>query len=928
MADAQESRKHLAELIETLAASAVMMDTALPEDLLDFKTKWQRILAEVKQSGLGFPPEIFSLPLEALDGLAAEATDQKNQIVGCGISTLQTFFSAEQNQDSFKDIVQKLRAALDKILGRAPAADASEGLSQVQRDELPEFINNADLLIDEIEHILLQLETDLHDKEKLNAVFRAFHTLKGEAGMIGVQNMSRLAHQAENILESVRGGKAKNTLETVSLLLSVVDVLKEILQVFQKDIPRGFAYDVGEICQTILEFSQTLESGGTTGDSPAVTSAPSVGHVSGGKENTGDGLSFMGDLSQIFDVIDSKKGPASSASGGEAETPKKPAADWKPQVPKLDLSEGAEILGEFMAESGEHLVGAEDALMALETHPGDEQEINKLFRAFHTIKGVAAFLHLEDIKMLAHETETMMDYVRRQMLVLDVSVAEAVFSAIDSMRKLLALLSEQIQNNGVLTSPYHDVSSVISELRSITSGVETPHKKGPEKKLGEILIDKEIITEGELDQALETQAEKEPDHRIGEILVESGAATTSQIERGLDEQKKNVTIEETIKIGVKKLDDLVDMIGELVITTVQVTQNPVIVQSDDTRLSKDVAQLQRIMREIQSIAMSVRLVPIRPVFQKMTRLIRDLSKKSKKDVLVTVTGEDTEIDKNITELVSDPLVHMVRNSIDHGIESTEVRRSRNKPLQGRVDLHAYHKGGFIVIEIVDDGGGLDRDKILAKAIERGLIRPDENPPDHVIYNMIFEPGFSTADKITDISGRGVGMDVVKRNIEQMRGRVEIETKLGQGTKFIIKLPLTLAIIDAVILLVGEDRYIVPVFTVKEFFKAKSSDIVPVLGKGEMVKVRGELFHVIRLDQYLDVHYKSSKVEDLTGCLLHSDYGTVCIFVDELLGQQQIVIKSLGSHLKDVPGLSGGTILGDGRVGLIIDINSITALLRR
>ncbi|MBN1913190.1 MAG: chemotaxis protein CheA [Candidatus Omnitrophica bacterium] len=597
---------------------------------------------------------------------------------------------------------------------------------------------------------------------------------------------------------------------------------------------------------------------------------------------------------------------------------------FKPRIPQLDLSEGTQILLEFITESRDHLDSAEESLLNLENSPDNAEELNKIFRSFHTIKGVSSFLNLEDIRLLSHETETLMDLIRKQTLSVDEKISELVFSSIDHLRKLLGLLREQVQNNGVLKSPYVDISSILNDIRELIGGIPQPSLAENQKRLGDILVEKHIISEDELSEALVHQIEVRPDKKIGEILVEKGAATKTQVERGLKEQKTVSVVEGTVKISVKKLDDLLDTMGELVITGTQVVSHPEVTGSFDARLNKDVGDLDRIIREIQGISMNLRLMPIRTLFQKMVRLIRDLSIKSGKRAEVFVSGEETEIDKNIIELISDPMLHMARNAIDHGIENAELRKARAKPEVGRVSLNAYHKSGNIIIEISDDGGGLDTEKILTRARGAGLVKAEDSPSEEKIHNLIFEPGFSTAERVTDVSGRGVGMDVVKRNIEQLLGKISIDTEFGKGTKFSIRLPLTLAIIEGIIVLVGEERYILPVFTVVEFIKLNPKDLVTVTAKEEMIKVHETLYPVVRMDNFVGVSYRGKNIEDLTGCLVYSDYGQVCILVDELLGQQQIVIKSLGGYFKDIKGLAGATILGDGKVGLILDVNAIAS----
>lgn len=323
--------------------------------------------------------------------------------------------------------------------------------------------------------------------------------------------------------------------------------------------------------------------------------------------------------------------------------------------------------------------------------------------------------------------------------------------------------------------------------------------------------------------------------------------------------------------------------------------------------------------------MALRMVTVKGTFQKMARLVRDVASKADKKIMFVMEGEDTELDRNVVEEIGDPLVHMIRNSCDHGIESVEERKAAGKPEVGRLVLRAFHQAGSIVIEVEDDGRGLPREKILKKAIEKGLISSDrqlDDIPDSEVYKMVFLAGFSTADKVTDISGRGVGMDVVRRNIEALRGKVEIRSTPGKGSIFSIRLPLTLAIIDGMIMRVGSQRYVVPTLAIEQSFQPVPDDLHTVNNKGEMVSVRGSLLPIHRLNRIFKVEDSIEELTDALLVVLESASTRSCLMVDEIIGQQQVVIKSLGHGVKSIRGVSGGAILGDGRVALIIDVDGL------
>jgi len=395
---------------------------------------------------------------------------------------------------------------------------------------------------------------------------------------------------------------------------------------------------------------------------------------------------------------------------------------------------------------------------------------------------------------------------------------------------------------------------------------------------------------------------------------------------------KKGLLKETVKVDAERLDRLVDTIGELVIAETMVVQSEELKRGVSPSFLQTLAQLDKITRELQEMGMALRMVPVSGTFQKMARLVRDLSKKIDKDVDFVMAGEETELDKNVVDSIGDPLVHMVRNAVDHGIEkSQEERVAAGKPAKGRVELRAFHKGGSIYIEVADDGRGLNRDAIFKKAVERGLVEADAELSDKDVYSLIFLPGFSTAEKITEVSGRGVGMDVVKKAIESLRGQVEIQSALGKGSVFSIKLPLTLAIIDGMVVRVGAERYIIPTLSIVMSVSVKVSDLKSVQGRARMLQLQKELIPVFDLRRLFEIAPEPAALQDGDAqaeslvVVVEDDGVKTGIVIDELLGQQQIVIKSLGDFLKGAPGISGGAIMPDGNVGLILDVGSLVRL---
>ena len=378
----------------------------------------------------------------------------------------------------------------------------------------------------------------------------------------------------------------------------------------------------------------------------------------------------------------------------------------------------------------------------------------------------------------------------------------------------------------------------------------------------------------------------------------------------------------TVRVDIRKLDSLMNLIGELVIAQsriMQLTQNLDI----DNGLKEAVSSMDRTSRQIQEEVMNIRMMPIGPIFTQFHRYVRDLNLELNKEVKLVLKGETTEIDKNMLEQLSDPLKHIIRNSMDHGIEKTkEERIARGKPEYGTITMSAAHQEGHVVIEVSDDGNGLNKEKIFNKAVEKGLLSKDGNYSDAEIYRTIFSPGLSTAEKVTDISGRGVGMDVVRANVEKMKGNIEMKSAEGVGSTFIIKLPLTLAIIEGITFAIGEQIYVMPLISIIEQIKIKSDQVKPFEGKGEMIKIRDEYLPLIRLHKVFEIDTQVNEIDDGIVVVVEAGYRKCAIFVDELLDQQQVVIKSLDSAFSKHAGIAGGTILGDGRIALIIDIQGL------
>ncbi|MCP3926836.1 MAG: chemotaxis protein CheA [Desulfobacterales bacterium] len=388
-------------------------------------------------------------------------------------------------------------------------------------------------------------------------------------------------------------------------------------------------------------------------------------------------------------------------------------------------------------------------------------------------------------------------------------------------------------------------------------------------------------------------------------------------------EKKNTRFEilESINVNSKRLDRMLDMIGELVIAESILSQSKEIIELNSPDLNRNISVMDKITRELQEIGLSLRMLPVKSTFQKMSRIVRDLSKKSGKDIIFSMKGEDTELDKNVVDKIGDPLLHIIRNAVDHGIESPEERTQKQKKSKAKIEMRAYQKGGNIHIEIEDDGNGIDTNKVRDHAIKNKLIHHDLILNEQELINLIFEPGFSTADKITDISGRGVGMDVVKNSIDDLKGSIAVNSILGKGCLFNISIPLTLAIIDGMVIRVGLERYIIPTLSIITSNKLENNQISTVMNKGRSINIQGELLPLFSLRDIFESESYEKSSDELVVVVEEDEYKAALI-VDELIGKQQIVIKSLGEGIKNIVGISGGAIMSDGLVGLIIDVGAL------
>jgi two-component system chemotaxis sensor kinase CheA len=560
----------------------------------------------------------------------------------------------------------------------------------------------------------------------------------------------------------------------------------------------------------------------------------------------------------------------------------------------------------YVNELKDHVASAERELLAIESGGDPRKHVEGLFRAFHTVKGVAGFLGLRPVVEVSHATETLFDEVRKGRLETAPAVIEAGLAACDTLVIVLNALT-----GGEL--PLR--SRIAATCRRLVDCISTP-------AASKSAADMAVIPEPSAAPAV--PAPLPADHAAPAPHASQPAEAVEPVR-----QTRALQGDTTVKVATTRMDRLIDLVGELVIASQMVVQDPRIATLQDQRVQRNISHVSKIVRDLQQTSMALRLVTIKGTFQKMARVARDVAHKAGRQLEFRTEGEETELDRTIVDLLNDPLVHIIRNSCDHGVEPPDERVSKGKSPKGIVTLRAYHQGGSIVVEVADDGRGLDRQRILRKAIERGLIPADRDVAslsDNECHNLIFLPGFSTAEKITDISGRGVGMDVVRKSIEDLRGKVEIRSEFGKGTTILMRLPLTMAIIDGMVVRVGSQRFVIPTLNIERSYQPKPTDLFTAQGgRGEMAKVRETLLPIHRLNRVFGVRGGCEELEQ--GLLLVIDAGSsrCCVFVDEILGQQQVVIKGLGAGAPRVKGVSGGAIMGDGRVALILDIASVAQL---
>jgi two-component system chemotaxis sensor kinase CheA len=771
------------------------------------------------------------------------------------------------------------------------------------------FFDEAGEHLASMESLLLGLDIAQPDAEDLNAIFRAAHSIKGSAGTFGFTDLAEVTHILENLLDRIRKGELALREEMIDAFLAAGDVLKVLLGAHKGENESDPAATEA-ICTQLREL--------TTATSPVVTEAAQPASAASVVSVAEVGTAVGNDGFDLYFVLDGGPGEAQKAldnllaelaafgSARVIERPQEPLQPWRVEL--LGTADGDEIRNtlEFIARSdsirilprggdvgalGDSSDGAYGffGTEAQATAPQAADEGDAAYGFFEPLPAVAA----APAETAAYGFfEPLADEKAAQP-----ALAEA--SSVDSPDGAYGFFtpppSQPVQANAVVSSDSPDGAyGFFGEVKPSAA---------------------EPVAEAANAKSIEKPVEISP-AKPSEKEVAKKAVVTPKL--GGDT---------SIRVGVEKVDQLINLVGELVITQAMLAQSASGVDPVQfERLINGLGQLERNTRDLQEAVMSIRMMPMSVVFSRYPRVVRELSQKLGKKVELKLIGEDTELDKGLIERITDPLTHLVRNSLDHGIEMPDDRIAKGKQPAGTITLKAYHQSGNVVIDVSDDGAGLNRQRILSKAKERGLAVHDLMT-DAEVWQLIFEAGFSTADVVTEVSGRGVGMDVVKKNITSMGGRVEIESMTGIGTRMTVKLPLTLAILDGMSVAVGRETYIVPLGYVIESWQADRNMIKSVSGVERLIKVREEYLPVVALHEVFHISGAITNLEQGIMVILEADGIKAALFVDAMVGQQQVVIKSLENNYRKVSGVSGATIMGDGHVALILDVVALVAMAK-
>ena len=787
--------------------------------------------------------------------------------------------------DISADSLSRFVQAVQTVMQNPSAPFEAEGISSsATRKSHPDFASNIDqeLLIefiekhtsglDEFEALLLESNRDDTDFVEVSKVARGYiHNIKGDAGSLGINGIEKVCHYIEDKIDE----------NGVKGIIEPLLIFKEWAASWVQCMAKG-DYS-GESAESFMKtFAQALEECGA-GDQKEAVITP-VSTSSNDSDLSGANLDLLAEL-----LADNKE-----------EAPRNTDAEYP-------IEGDPEVFTEFVAEAEDHLGAVENTILEA-SGSYDKEMIDTIFRGVHSIKGASSYFKLLEITETSHHTESLMDEVRVGKRLFDPGLAELILVFVDLQRKLISHAKEMAAK-GEHIKRMEASEKYLNDLEVYTRDGKTSVPLAPVKVAN-----------------VPTESTPKPQKQAVDATSAPAAVTAPKGEKGEDKGEK-LDIKNYVKVETDRLDHLIDAIGEMAIYSSMLIDNVRQTQAGNEHLIKVTHQVEKFSRELQQIGMGMRLIPIRGLFQKMSRLVWDVARKIGKEVKFSMEGEDTELDRTIIEKLADPLMHMIRNAIDHGVEGPDERTAAKKERTGHIELRAFHSGGSIHVQIIDDGRGLNPEKLINKAKEKGIIGENDKLTDKEAYNLIFAAGFSTAAAVTDISGRGVGMDVVRRNIESMRGRVNIDSVLGSGTTFTIELPLTLAIIDGISVKVGIETFVIPTLSVVEFMQPKRDQITRALDKGETFSFRGKFLPLYRLGNLFDVDPKNQRLEDSLVVVVEHAGTQFALLVDEISSTHSTVIKSVGEMFSTNRGLAGCAIMPSGDIALILDLRSLLELAK-
>ncbi|MEM1096026.1 MAG: chemotaxis protein CheA [Bacteroidota bacterium] len=741
------------------------------------------------------------------------------------------------------------------------------------------FLVEVQDLVEDLDQDLLLLEHNADDADLVNRIFRAVHTIKGTSGFLSLTQVTELTHHFEDVLNRLRRGELAFNAHMMDVMLEAFDVVKVLLQ--QVEDRHIVEIDLSGIIGKLVALGN--EDKGATATPAAAPAAPEPATVAAA--------------------------PPAAAS--------MPEGVGEPLDGSAVFAEDMlEIIDAFVVETHEIFDDLDNDLLLLEHGSDNPDLVNGVFRAVHTVKGTSSFLGLRQLTDLAHHFEDVLNRIRRGQLSFNPAMMDVMLLAFDQMKSLV----KQVEERQLVRL---HLEPTITALNAMAEGTYDASQKPSPASVA--------ITAAPQAEAPAPEAQPEPEPAAPTAKAAGPAPATKAKEGGKKTAPKR---SETIRVEVNRLDSLMDLVGELVLGRNRLLQVVEDVQGGTNTeeilqaLRDTTTQIDFISSELQGAVMKTRMVQIGRVFSRFPRMVRDLARGFDKQINLVLEGEDTEVDKSLIEEIGDPLVHLIRNACDHGVESPEARVAAGKPAKGTVVLSAAHEGNHIVIRLRDDGAGIDADKMRRKAVEKGLMsqRDADELSDAEAFNIIFRPGFSTAQQLSQVSGRGVGMDVVKTNITRLNGTVTIDSVLGEGTTFTLKLPLTLAIIQSLMVRVARETYAVPLHAVIEVVSIEEENVETINGH-EVIRLREQVMPLLQIKNLLDVPEQGA-AEHRYAVIIGLAEHRVGIVVDGLVGQKEIVIKSLGSYLKKTRGISGSTIMGDGSVILILDVGEVIRMAAR